>query len=1106
MANDPTDRGTIPGANPAQAEGDLAPSASSQLVEMVVVEDDGTRRAVRVVDALAAELAREPGRAYYATDPGTQAGQVWDELAHDQLIDAVEPVSAVQGVIDNAVSGAVSMGIQREFMDPLERAALEKFDEENPMLAGTARWGSFAAATALSLGGRAAASGAANTVRVGLHDLGARSAWRTAAALIPGGSASVAAGQAARRAAAKRMGVAPEAGTVAQRMGMRAAEFGVEGGLMEMQIAATDAMLEDTELSAEMILSRGATGALLGMGMGAAASAAGGAWRGVGKLREGRKSPAERLITEDVERVAATIPGPDANLGEVFESVMRMSDTEFDAWRASHKGSDEVLAQVVEARPALRAQLREGRQQLSDDMVEVLADIAEANRAARGMDGSAESSAFNQIVNPESPINRALETATPYTREQTVAMLREQSKGWLTKSVTGVDDAAQAAVADGGVSLRSAGYEHGLGAYADDMKALLGFEPKPGQYPDSMVAQAVDFIWEGVEKVRLPPKPTRPKVGRRPGKTKPAERAAWDAANGEQMGAYTRALDEWQNVIKPYADNMNALLGAAAKPVKRVKDSNNAPHTLLQQIYATAQRARGGGTKAEMFGELQNYARYRLPSTKGMGQSGFSLARNVRQSIDETMDGGLFGTKGPAMVREYAADLKRSIDLHEKIFKGLGGAKATGQTVRDNGEAVTRKFFAVGKEVPDQNLYVDLAELTRVNKKILTTQAKLGDARMGAPVLRAQELLSKNMQNLEYLNALNQLTFKRSVGRDYDSWTATLAQFVFGAGRGLAPPALRRLMAYWPTAAVGRLVARGIRRGGEMLGAGPSLQRTKGVAAQAVSDARSSLGNAVGRANEAIKGRVPGALPAVRVMGWSAVGSLAALPETKREKAYNELREQIEALAGAPEAMVQGMEVGTRGLIDVDPSLAQSLSLGASKGLYTMLDAIPDHKKLNPMSGQPDRASPEQQKHFLRVVQAVNRPETLADEVAQGFVHESTLQTVRHVYPQTYALLITSMSATARKEKSVPYYTRLLLGDLTGMNFDATQEAAFISAMDRDYTQTPEQSAAMGQVAAMQAQGNAQAVAYQQAARRLPGSTASTAQKHRSDLERLANT
>ena len=88
----------------------------------------------------------------------------------------------------------------------------------------------------------------------------------------------------------------------------------------------------------------------------------------------------------------------------------------------------------------------------------------------------------------------------------------------------------------------------------------------------------------------------------------------------------------------------------------------------------------------------------------------------------------------------------------------------------------------------------------------------------------------------------------------------------------------------------------------------------------------------------------------------------------------------------------------------------------------------------------------------------------------------------------------------------MPYYTRLLLGDLTGMNFDATQEASFISAMESDYSQTPEQSAALGQVAAMQAQGNAQAVAYQQAARRLPGSTASTAQKHRSDLERLANT
>ncbi|MCP4242169.1 MAG: hypothetical protein GY772_16560, partial [bacterium] len=758
--------------NPAQVEGDIAPSAGAELVPILTVDEEGEAVASRVTRAMAERLAalNEYGgtTTYDASDPESQAGQAWDETAHDQLVDAVEPVSAVQGVIDNAVSGAVSMGIQREFMDPLERAALEKFDEENPMLAGTARWGSFVAATALTGGGRAVAGGAAkaivpsiaaNTVRVGLHDLSARSAWRTAAALVPGGSAAVAAGQGARKATAKLFGVSAEAGNVGQRAAMRAAEFGVEGGLMEAQIAVTDAMLEDTELSAELILSRGATGALLGMGLGAAASAAGGAWRGLGKFREGRKSPAERLITEDVERVAATIPGPDANVGEIFESVMRMSDTEFDAWRASHKGSDQVLAQVVEARPALRAQLREGRQQLSDDMVEVLADIAEANRAARGMDGSATSSTFNQIVNPESTINRALETATPYTREQTVAMLREQSKNWLTKSVTGVDDAAQAAVADGGVSLRSAGYEHGLGAYADDMKALLGFEPKPGQYPDSMVAQAVDFIWEGVEKVRLPKKPTRPKVGRRPGKNKPAERAAWDAANAEQLGAYKRALDEWQNVIKPYADNMNALLGAAAKPAKR-NAQGQAQHSLLQQIHSTARMANGGATKAEMFGSLQNYGRYRMPSTKGMGQSGFSLARNVRQSIDETMDGGLFGTKGPAMVREYAADLKRSIDLHEKIFKGLGGKNATGQAVRDNGEAVTRKFFAVGKEVPDQNLYVDLAELTRVNKKLLTTQAKLGDARMGAPVLRAQELLSKNMQNLEYLNALNQLTFK----------------------------------------------------------------------------------------------------------------------------------------------------------------------------------------------------------------------------------------------------------------------------------------------------------------------------------------------------------
>ena len=183
--------------NPAQVEGDIAPSAGADLVPILTVDEDGEAVASRVTRAMAERLAalNEYGgtTTYDASDPESQAGQAWDETAHDQLIDAVEPVSAVQGVIDNAVSGAVSMGIQREFMDPLERAALEKFDEENPMLAGTARWGSFVAATALTGGGRAVAGGAAktivpsmaaNTVRVGLHDLSARSAWRTAAALV----------------------------------------------------------------------------------------------------------------------------------------------------------------------------------------------------------------------------------------------------------------------------------------------------------------------------------------------------------------------------------------------------------------------------------------------------------------------------------------------------------------------------------------------------------------------------------------------------------------------------------------------------------------------------------------------------------------------------------------------------------------------------------------------------------------------------------------------------------------------------------------------------------------------------------------------------------
>jgi len=208
------------------------------------------------------------------------------------------------------------------------------------MLAGTARWGSFIAATALTGPARAGLqSAAANAARLGLRDLSARGAWRTAAALVPGGSAAVAGGQGARALAAKALGVAPEAGKTWQRAVMRGAEFGVEGGLMEAQMAVTDALLEDSELSAEMILARGAQGALVGMGLGAAASLTRGGWRSVAEWKEGRKSAAERLVTSEVERAESLIPGPDADAGEVFDAVMRMSDNEFSSWVAAHNGS-----------------------------------------------------------------------------------------------------------------------------------------------------------------------------------------------------------------------------------------------------------------------------------------------------------------------------------------------------------------------------------------------------------------------------------------------------------------------------------------------------------------------------------------------------------------------------------------------------------------------------------------------------------------------------------------------------------------------------------------------------------------------------------------------
>ncbi len=1154
--------------NPAPQQGEAAPPASDELVEVIIREPGQEPKASRVTREVATAMAygAEPGSVVLANDPDSEAGQAWDQIAHEQLIDAVEPVSAIQGVMDNAVSGAVTMGIQREFMDPLERAAQEKFDRENPLLAGTARWGAFAAATALTGGGRAAlqaggkaalAMRAGNTARVALHDLGARQAWRAAGSLIPGGSASVAAGQGARALAARAMGIAPTAGTVGQRMALRGAEWGVEGALMEAQFAVTDAMLEDTELSAEYIMSRAGLGAVMGLGLGAAASAAGGAWRGLTKFREGPKNATERLITQDLEEAAGMMPGPEMDAAESVARIMAMSDTQFDAWRSAHTGAPEVLAKIVEARPKLRAQLAEGRQQLSDDMVEVLADLADANLTVRyGDDIGNEVTTLAQAQTPGTTLNKALE-ASPGTVDELKVNLREASLEWLTAAVGRVDSGTVVKTLDGtldDISVTGRGvYEGGDAAYKKMLEERMGFAPEVGQYPSDALRDAVKRIWDGFKKRERTPKPAAlkmdPKEGRWYGakgsnvkgngnanvfkqadgkwrvnrveqgpngpyaqempdvfKTGKAAKAwvkkqAWFKSGKQQFEARTEALRTAWDKQDKYDLMVNDLISRAEKMPKG-SGKKRTSHTLLQQIGQTARQAnKKGVTKAELWADLDAFATNRSPSSKGHTITSNSMRTNIEKSISDTLnDAALFG-EGPRIATMYKNNQQRLIELHDQVFRGLGGKNVRGKEVREKGATVSRKFFGKGTEGADENLYVKLAELTRVQRQQLELQGK-SDVFRGGASMRAQELLSKNMENLELLNALNQITGNKA-GRSLDGWSGAVAQMLFGAARGLAPPALRRMMGYMPTVKVAKAVASGWKRGREMTGQGRVAQQARGLAAESVAESRTAMGQAVDAASSFMRGQAPALNRTVRVMGYEAAGSLAQLPPTRRTQVYNEIREQVEGLVGAPEAMIQGMEVGVERLSLSDPELAQAMNLRAAMGLYAMRDAIPDHKKLNVLSGQPDRASPEQEKHFLRVVQAANRPETLAEEVAQGYVHEATIQTVRKVYPQQYALMVTAISDSARKVKGLDYYRRLLLGDLTGMNYDATQESSFIAAMEQADSQTPEQAAALGQVQQMQAQGNAQAIAFQQAARRLPGSTGSTAQGHRNDLERL---
>ncbi len=519
----------------------------------------------------------------------------------------------------------------------------------------------------------------------------------------------------------------------------------------------------------------------------------------------------------------------------------------------------------------------------------------------------------------------------------------------------------------------------------------------------------------------------------------------------------------------------------------------------------------------------------KLPA--GGGRAVASTGRNValkhfNQLVDSTSAWGEQFQVQAAKTREAYSQLANLTDAAPEALKGL--TAKTYKNPESVKAAVQQGLFGGGQN----NFTPNSQALMQWVGKMIESSADLLAVRGGGP--KADELLalnkkavagiSKRVQQLEVLEAVNQLSYKVPGSSRSQSWQRAVGEALLGvpglAARMALPWQASLLMGSAPLkliSTVGKQAVLDAVGGGSTRMAGQAVREQT---AQSIARERTRTFKAVTFAEETLAaGETVASVDYRRTVGvdrW-ILGLLRSPSSELRlsddwgpgeptlEERYTQLSDDLDQLSGSPQAMLTGLSSATQSLYDADPSGAFAGAYGdtVARALAYAVQHMPS-TPADPLTGQSLPPARAEIKEWFYTLEALDDPNVICEYVATGLVKQSGVQAVREAYPEQFAQYVLAFAQKALATgSSLTYAQKLILGEVTGMNLDPTEESSFIMAMNQDYSQTPEHSAAMGQVHQMQAQGNAQAVAYQQAARRLPGSTGSTAQGHRNDLERL---
>lgn len=177
--------------------------------------------------------------------------------------------------------------------------------------------------------------------------------------------------------------------------------------------------------------------------------------------------------------------------------------------------------------------------------------------------------------------------------------------------------------------------------------------------------------------------------------------------------------------------------------------------------------------------------------------------------------------------------------------------------------------------------------------------------------------------------------------------------------------------------------------------------------------------------------------------------------KASREKEYQRTVSSVRAAASDERATAQRVEQALGPVASVAPNVSRDAVSTVLRGAAFLNAKIPvaalRADSVSPHLDEP-RASADEQARFLRYARAVNDPQTVVDDMAQGKLTREAAEAVRVVYPRLYQQMqATALRRLAELRKPMGYPQRVQLSILLGVPADPSLSPERLSQLQGTY-------------------------------------------------------